>query len=220
MSYRDIASFGKRQEYSVIAELPKFLAIGLILLTTACQTLPGFNLFSATQEPDPNAPRSNFVAAQGVLLTNAGQPVLIESHHIGVTKLMTVEITINNQPPRTEATAGQANVFPQDLATIQVLERDQPTQPNLQSLRIASNLQFFDAVQDQSLASLSPACQELLRSGGPIQANVLTSDTPSSRWTVCHLWIGRVPGTYDLSVVAIDEAGRRGQPVVQRIEVR
>lgn len=197
-----------------------FLAIGLALLTTACQSLPGFNLFSAAQEPDPNAPRSNFVAAQQVLLTNVGQPVLIESYHIGATKVTTVEIAINNQSPRTEATAGQANVFPQDLATIQVLERGQPTQANLQSLRIASNLQSFDTTQDQSLASLSSTCQALLRSGGPVQTNVLTSDAPASRWTVCHLWRGRVPGTYDLSVVAIDKAGRRGQPVVQRIEVR
>ncbi len=200
--------------------LALLLAIGLILLTTACQSLPGFNLFSATQEPDPNAPHSNFVAAQEVLLTNVGQPVLIESHHIGVTKVTTVEIAINNQSPRTEATAGQANVFPQDLATVQVLERGQPTQADLQALRIVSNLQPLDSTQGQSLASLSPACQELLRSGGPVQTNVLTSDTPSSRWTVCHLWMGHVPGTYDLSVVAIDEAGRRGKLVVQRIEVR
>jgi hypothetical protein len=196
-----------------------FLANGLALLTTACQSLPGFNLFSATQEPDPNAPRSNFVAAQEVLLTNAGQPVLIESHHIGVTRVTTVEIAINNQPLRSEATAGQANVFPQDLATVQVLARGQPTQANLQSLRIA-NLQPLDPTQGNALASLSPACQELLRSGGPVQTNILTPDTPSARWTVCHLWMGHVPGTYDLSIVAIDEAGRRGEPVTQRIEVR
>lgn len=198
-----------------------FALILLTSLTTACQSLPGLNLFSAAQESNQNAPRSNFVAAQEVLLTSVDQPVLIESYHIAATKIVTVEVSINHQPPRAEATAGQANVFPPDLATLQVLERGRPAQAALQSLLAAQSDQSSgETANPYAQNSPSPACQELLRSGGPAQTNVFTPDISSSRWTVCHIWVGRVPGTYDLSVAAVDETGLRGDPVTQRIEVR
>lgn len=201
-----------------------YLFSALILLTsltTACQSLPGLNLFSAAQEANQNAPRSNFVAAQEVLLTSIDRPVLIESYHIAATRIVTVEVSINRQPPRAEATAGQANVFPPDLATLQVLKRGQPAQAGLQAILMAQSGQSPDETANPyAQNSPSPACQQLLRSGGPVQTNVLTADTSSSRWTVCHIWVGRVPGTYDLSVAAVDETGLRGDPVTQRIEVR
>lgn len=179
-----------------------FAIIILTLFTTACQTLPGFNIFSDTQETDESAPISNFVDARQTLHAQVGQPLAIASYHRGDGKLTAVETSINGQPLRSEATAGQPNTFPETLATAQVLVGGQPAQVSLQTVTFPS-----------------PACQNLLRVGGPVQTHSLPLSPPSSVWTVCHVWVSQTPGTYDLSLVAVDEAGRKSEPVVQRIEV-
>lgn len=178
-----------------------FLIVGLILFA-GCQTLPGFNIFSDTQKTDEAAPISNFVDARQTLHAQVGQPLAIASYHRGDGKLTAVETSINGQPLRSEATAGQPNTFPETLATAQVLVGGQPAQVSLQTVTFPS-----------------PACQNLLRFGGPVQTNSLPLSPPSSVWTVCHVWVSQTPGTYDLSLVAVDEAGRESEPVVQRIEV-
>jgi hypothetical protein len=66
----------------------------------------------------------------------------------------------------------------------------------------------------------SPACQYLLTAGGPVQTNNLPLTPPSSVWTACHIWVAHTPGTYDLSLVAVDDAQRKSEPIHQRIEVR
>ena len=43
-------------------------AIILVFWLTACQSVPGFNLFSSTMESDKAAPHSYFVGAQQVVL--------------------------------------------------------------------------------------------------------------------------------------------------------
>jgi hypothetical protein len=179
-----------------------FSVITLAFLTVGCQSLPSFDIFE-TAEPDEAAPRSNFVPPRRDIQIGVGQELPIESYHLASTKLMTVEISINGQPLRGEATAGQPNTFPENLATAQILVRGQPVQATL-----------------QRLAFPAPACRNLLQKGGPVQTNALPLQPPSSVWTVCHIWIGWTPGTYDLSLVATDEAGREGEPIVQRIEVR
>ena len=180
-----------------------FFIISLTLLTTACQSLPGFNIFSDSQETDGAAPVSNFVDARQNIQVGAGEPLALASYHRGERKLTALETSINGQPLRSEATAGQANTFPDNLATAPVLVGGQPAQTNFQQLTFPS-----------------PTCQNLLTAGGPVQTNSLPLHPPSSVWTVCHVWIGQTPGTYDLSLVAVDEAGRKGEPIVQRIEVR
>jgi hypothetical protein len=53
------------------------------------------------------------------------------------------------------------------------------------------------------------------------EANIVKSEYPTnSDWTVSLIWIGSVPGTYDLSLVAIDLAGNDIPPITQRIEVK
>jgi hypothetical protein len=178
-----------------------FLIGGLTFLLVGCQSLPGFNIFE-TSEPDADAPRSNFVPPRRDIQVGVGQLLPIESYHMGSTKLMTVEIAINGQPIRAEATAGQPNAFPEYLAITQVLVVGQPAQPAFEGLPFPA-----------------PVCRNELHDG-PMQTNALLLTPPSSAQTVCHVWIGRIPGTYDLSLVAVDEMGRRGEPIVQRIEVR
>jgi hypothetical protein len=173
-------------------------ALSFMLLTSACQSLPGFNLFSSGSESNQAAPHSNFVAAQQVLQARVGQPVAIETHHAGVTPLATVAITINGQPA-----AGEAASFPRELAIAQVLERGQPAQASLQALTFPAD-----------------SCKTLLQSGGPAQRYTINPEYPVSALTLCHVWTAIIPGTYELSIAATDTAGHTGDSIHQWIEVR
>ncbi len=172
--------------------------LGLLLVTSACQSLPGFNLFSSDGAGSQEAPHSNFVAAQAVLQAGAGQPVALETYHVGVTPVATVTVSINGQPA-----AGEVAPFPRDRATVQVLERGQPAQPEFQTLTFPGR-----------------ACQTLLQLGGPAQRYIINLEYPTSALTLCHIWRASVPGVYELSVAATDTAGHTGDAIYQWIEVR
>lgn len=180
-----------------------FFAISVAVVITACQSLPGFNIFSSGPDSGEAKPVSNFVDPRQSIRVGVGEPLAIASYHRGYTKLSSLQISVNGQPIRSEATAGQANTFPDTLAAAQVLVWGQPAQASLERLSFPS-----------------PACQYLGQAGGPVQTNPLPLAPPSSVWTVCHIWTGHIPGTYDLSLVAVDDAQRAGEPIVQRIEVR
>lgn len=60
----------------------------------------------------------------------------------------------------------------------------------------------------------------VLANGPSIRASSVEPKFPTAAWTVRLGVIGRIPGTYDLRLVAIDTLGRTGNPIVQRIEVR
>lgn len=180
-----------------------FLTLSLALFTTACQSLPGFNIFSGEPGSDEARPVSNFVDPRQSIQVGVGEPLAIASYHRGYTKLSALQISVNGQPVRSEATAGQPTTFPDTLAAAQVLVWGQPAQASLEQVSFPS-----------------PTCQYLGQAGGPVQANPLPLAPPSSVWTVCHIWTGHIPGTYDLSLVAVDDAQRAGEPIVQRIEVR
>lgn len=64
------------------------------------------------------------------------------------------------------------------------------------------------------------ATVQVLLDGQPVQTNPIEPVFPTRNWEVAIVWMGHTPGTYDLSLVVTDEAGRKGEPVVQRIEVR
>lgn len=55
--------------------------------------------------------------------------------------------------------------------------------------------------------------------GDLVQTDRVTPPLPTTKQTVTLLVVGNTPGCYDLSLVATDEAGREGTPVVQRIDV-
>ena len=175
-------------------------ATTLALLTMACQ-LSEFINFSSIG-PAATGVRSNFVPPREIIQVEVGQPWPIESYHISKNKLEKVEIFVNGQPIRAEKTSGQPT-FPEGLATVQGLIRGRPA-------REAFTVLKFPAA----------ACRILLDKGGPEQTNSLELKFPSSTWSVCHIWLGYIPGTYDLSVVATDKAGQKGEAIVQRIEVK
>lgn len=174
-----------------------FAIISLALAISACQALPGFNIFGSGQSADQAKPLSNFVDRRQTIRIGVDEPLGIASYHRGHTKLAALKISINGQQLRSET-----NNFPETLATSEVLVWGQPAQASL-----------------EQVAFPSPACQYLLTAGGPVKTSALPLTPPSSVWTVCHIWTGHVPGTYDLSLAAVDEAQRESQPIVQRIEV-
>lgn len=178
---------------------PASLFLGLVLLTIACQAPEFFRL--TLIGPSQGPVRSNFVPPRDVIRVEVGRPLPLESFHAGPNKLAAVEVFVNGQPIRAEETAGQP-AFPVNLASVQVLTRDQPSAGNL-----------------AGLAYPSGPCRNLARQGGAVQTNALDLRYPATHWSVCHVWVGLIPGAYDLSVVAIDQTGERGEPVVQRIEV-
>jgi hypothetical protein len=176
------------------------VALGLLLGLTGCE-LPEdrFGLFGGG--PDGAAPRSNFVAAYRVVRVPAGQPVPLESYHLTQDgRLGTLEIFVNDQPLRSEQTA--ASAFPDNLATFQILQRERPGQPDFSVLEFPA-----------------PACERLLVTGGPANAHRVERPFPAATWTVCHVWVGNVPGVYDVSLRVTDRAGRQGEMITQRIEV-
>lgn len=180
------------------------MAVSSIIVLTACQSLPGFNLFSSDgQTADQGVPLSNFVDRRQNLHARVGVPLAIASYHRGYEKLDRLEISVNGQQLRSEATAGRPDIFPEYLGTTQVLVRGQPVQASLQQLTYPS-----------------PACQYLLTTGGPVEMSSVPLQPPSSVWTVCHLWLAQTPGTYELSITAVDTDNHRGEPIVQQIEVR
>ena len=183
--------------------LSLFSAVGLTLLITACQTPPGFNIFGSGQETDENRPISNFVDARQTIQVEAGKPLGIASYHRGYSKLTALEISINGQPTRPTPAAERSNPLPDYLATTRTLVRSQPVDANLQQVTFPS-----------------AACQYLLTVGGPIPPQTVTLTPASSVWTVCLIWTGHTPGTYDLTLVAVDDAQHKSDPIHQRIEVR
>ncbi len=176
-------------------------ATTLVLLTMACQ-LSEFINFSSTGPAATGVPRSNFVPPREIIQVDVGEPWPIESYHISKNKLGAVEIFVNGQPIRAEETSGQPT-FPTELATVQALIRGRIAEPSFTVLK-------FPAA----------TCRILLEKGGPEQTNSLALKYPSSTWSVCHIWIGHIPGAYDLKVVATDKAGQESKEIVQRIEVK
>ena len=179
-----------------------FVATGLLLFLTGCEVPEdGFGLLG-TGSAVAGAPRSNFVSERQVLRVRVGEPTPIESYHLsGPNKLGKLEIFVNGQLVKSEQTDGSL-AFPDTLATVQVLERGRPDQPDFAILEFPA-----------------PACNRLLVKGGPAAAHLLEREFPASTWTVCHVWIGHIPGTYDLSLRVTDRTGQPGEMITQRIEV-
>ena len=61
---------------------------------------------------------------------------------------------------------------------------------------------------------------QILVDAQPGQGNSVEPEFPNSDWTVSLIWIGHVPGTYNLSLVVTDRAGKPGNRVTQWIEVK
>lgn len=96
---------------------------------------------------------------------------------------------------------------PAELTEINIWINDQPLS--------ASEDNPQQATFPENLATVRVQAQE-----GLVQASRVVPQMPASGRTVSIIWQGHVPGVYELKMVAKDAAGRTGQPIVQRIEVK
>jgi hypothetical protein len=182
-----------------------WIGLGLALLTLSCQTLGNFELGdTAAPTPTPVAlPHSAYEPPTKKTQVLVDQAIPIETHHLTIMRdrLAELAIRVNGQLIRSEANTGP-ETFPPELATIRVVTRDQAA-----------------PVSPVSFESPSfPTCQDALTEQGPVM-NSPVSPFPSSVWDVCYIWVGHIPGTYDLSVMVTDTAGKPSEWIFQRIEV-
>ena len=174
----------------------------LALLLTGCSgSLPSVSLDLFGTVPPDQKPHSNFVDARVVRQVRVGQQVEIESYHLSRgSRLGEVQIWVNDQLIRSEQTAAPSN-FPDYLGDVQVLgwidQRD------------ATKFLIFP----------SATCDYAAQVGVSRSKNPIELDYPSSSWSLCHIWIGFVPGNFVLSLEATDSAGNIGQRITQHIEV-
>jgi len=95
------------------------------------------------------------------------------------------------------------------LTAVQILVNGQPLTTEASSAAGQSNTFPND------LANVRVLTQD-----GEVTTSSVEPALPTYSKTVQLLWTGRVPGVYELSMVATDEANRTGNTIVQRIEVR
>jgi len=183
-----------------------WLGIGLAFFTLACQTLTDLAVGNAgLPTPTPIAwPHSAFVPPLERSQVLVSEPLALETHHL--TRMTnhltgTLRILVNGQPIRTEETAGQVT-FPPELATFHIVTVEQPEQA------VLADVEPF----------LPPTCQDVLEQEGVVLHSPL-SRYPSSEWNVCYIWVGHVPGTYDVSMQVVDNTGNESEIIIQRIEV-
>jgi hypothetical protein len=187
------------------SKMSLWLGVGLAFFTLACQTLTDLAVGNAAlPTPTPIAwPHSAFVPPLERSQVLVGEPLALETHHLTrmTNQLNTLRFFVNGQPIRTEETADQVT-FPPNLASFYIVTVEQPEQALL------ANVEPF----------LPPTCQDVLEQEGVVLHSPL-SQYPSSDWNVCYIWIGHVPGTYDVSMQVVDSAGDESEIIIQRIEV-
>ena len=191
-------------------------AIGLILLLTACEV-------PDTLGPPGSGPRPSSVLAsayklieragsqsieytkfpaQKVYRIGAGKYLDLESYHLSRnSKFGRVDIWVNGQLVRSEQAGGPA-AFPDYLGEMQVLGWVDEGNP------------------PEFLIFPSSTCPRVGPMNQMRRLNPVDLEYPAAAWSLCHTWIGLVPGTYELKMQATDLAGVKGEPIVQRIEVQ
>ncbi len=189
-----------------------WLAVLPVLLALACQ-LPSISWNRSSQsvtETPQTWPSSTFVPPRQLIQVFVDEPLALESYHVSRTgKLNKLWISVNGQPLRDEQNAEFP--FPGELASFQVLRREESGLGQPAELPAAN----FP----------SPFCRRLAQNGRLVQRSALARNAPlelefpASTWTVCHVWMGHKPGTYDLTIQVTDEQDRPGNVITQRIEV-
>ena len=103
--------------------------LGLVLVGLGCGALPSLADFTVEATATPfvlTGPRSTFVPQRDLVLVQTGEALTLESYHVSNVKLKRLDILVNGQKIRTEATSASGGTFSPDLATVQIVSDDQP----------------------------------------------------------------------------------------------
>ena len=98
------------------------------------------------------------------------------------------------------------HVSPAGLRKLEILVNEEPVKAEISSKQ--------GTIFSNELGNI-----QILADARHLTENFVEPQYPNSEWYVLLIWIGHMPGTYDLSLVVTDRAGRTGEPVTQRIEV-
>lgn len=175
------------------------VALGSLFLLVGCE-VPELSLVDSAT----GGPRSNFVEHRAIVRANVGEPLPIESYHIGQKKLDSVEISINDRPIGPPESDGIVATFPYTQATVVIENRAQPI--------------LIDSPKTK------PQLVTIMVGPKPLYTHSVRPKYKTSTWSYTLIWVGHIPGTYDLKLQATDSAepdkdGQPGEPIVQRIEV-
>jgi hypothetical protein len=176
-----------------------FFALTITFLTTACQSIPGFRIFTG-REANQDGPQAVFVSSQAVIQATVGQHVPLETFYTSPAKLKTAVIKINNQSLTFNRAGGLL------LAPYPPTQDEAPS-----SVEATCNSNHLAVLQ------ISP---ETIQLTDTVTLDSLPAKFPNSTWPVLVTWQGCVPGTYNLSIAATDTADRMSQLVTQRIEIK
>lgn len=102
--------------------------VGLIVFGLGCGLMPDLANLSAETTPTPfvlSGPLSTFVPHRDLVVVEAGQELILKSYHVSTVDVTRLDIWVNGQPVRTEATSAAGGTFPPELATVQIVSGDQ-----------------------------------------------------------------------------------------------
>ena len=165
----------------------------------ACQITDSLDLTGST--PTPSGPRSTFVPHPEKLVVDLEEQAMIETYHLSENRFGSLEIFVNRLPvPENYSTLTSV-----EIATLKVL---------------APTTEYADGVcvDEGDCAELGTITVSI--TDQPIVVPPIQSKYPNTTWRVYLMWTGHVPGTYDLTLQVTDNAGKQGERLTQRIEVK
>jgi hypothetical protein len=98
------------------------IAIGLTWLALGCQSIPEFTSFSLEGTPvtAKKWPHSTFVPLRESAQVGVGEELPLESHHMSPDRLDKLEISVNDEPVRLEASSKEGAIFSYKANTVQI----------------------------------------------------------------------------------------------------
>ncbi len=235
------AQSGKEQKQKSFGEvllslvLTILYAIFVLSITPLILITPGlvivFVLLQGSKLRDwwhdkPRQNRQTLVRNLSVALASAAGIILLVLGCQFLSRMAPDIITNLNQPPaQLRSTFVSSQPVVQSRVGIPVQIDSYHTSPDrVDSVEIFMNDQRLGTtgVLDTEQADIFPGHlgSVQVRSRGSLEGSVFRPEASNTATTVTLVWEGYIPGTYDLTLVAKDKAGRLGRPIVQRIEVR
>jgi hypothetical protein len=178
-----------------------FLVFGIWLML-ACQLTDDLGLTGSNAAAAD--PRSSFVPHREILTVDLEEQMIIETYHMSKNRFGSLEILVNQQPVTDNGSATNNELASVAVATIKILA---PT------AEYANGVCIGDKCDVLSTTTISITSD-------PIVILPIQSEYPNNTWNVPLMWTGHVPGTYDLTMVVTDNAGKQGERLTQRIEVK
>jgi hypothetical protein len=112
------------------------IAIGLAWLTLGCQAVSEFTSFSLEGTPvtAKEWPHSTFVPLRESVQVDVGKELPLESHHMSPVRLDKLEIFVNDEPVRLEASSEEGAIFSYKTNAVQIFV-DAPPADQTNSVR-------------------------------------------------------------------------------------